>query len=99
MTNYKNEFGSKIYELNYDLLVSNPHAEIKSLVSWLCWEWNNLYLTPHLSKRSVSTRSNVQVRYPINSQSVGGWKNYKEMLKPVIEIVSHLDEYQEFFEN
>ena len=98
MTNYQNEFRSKIYELNYDLLVSNPHAEIKSLVSWLRWEWNNSYLTPHLSKRSVSTRSNVQVRSPINSQSVGGWKNYKEMLKPAIEIISQLDEYQEFIE-
>ena len=98
MKKYQNEFGSKIYELNYDLLVSESQKEIKSLVSWLGWTWNDLYLSPHLSKRSISTRSNVQVRSPINSHSVGGWKNYKEMLQPAIEIISQLYEYQDFNE-
>ena len=37
MTEYKNRFRSKIYDLNYDLLVSNPNKEIKSLISWLGW--------------------------------------------------------------
>ena len=98
MKKYQNEFGSKIYELNYDLLVSESRKEIKSLVSWLGWKWNDLYLSPHLSKRSISTRSNVQVRSPINSQSVGGWKNYKDMLQPAIEIISQFYEYQDFNE-
>ena len=99
MTKYQNEFSSKIYKLNYDLLVRDSRKEIKSLVCWLGWEWNDSYLSPHLSKRSISTRSNVQARSPINSKSVGGWKNYKEMLKPAIEIINKLDEYQEFNEN
>ena len=98
MTKYQNEFGSKIYELNYDLLVSDSRQEIKSLISWLGWTWNDSYLSPHLSKRSISTRSNVQVRSPINSQSVGGWKNYKDMLQPAIEIISQFYEYQDFNE-
>ena len=98
MKKYQNEFGSKIYELNYDLLVRDSRKEIKSLLSWLGWTWNDLYLSPHLSKRSISTRSNVQVRSPINSQSVGGWKNYKEMLQPAIEIISQLNEYQDYNE-
>ena len=99
MTKYQNEFGSKIYKLNYDLLVNDYRKEIKSLVCWLGWEWNDSYLSPHLSKRSISTRSNVEVRSPINSKSVGGWKNYKEMLKPAIEIINQLDEYKESNEN
>ena len=99
MTKYQNEFGSKIYKLNYDLLVSDYRKEIKSLVCWLGWKWNDSYLSPHLSKRSISTRSNVEVRSPINSKSVGGWKNYKDMLKPAIEIINRCDEYQETNEN
>ena len=99
MTKYQNEFGSKIYNLNYDLLVSDYLKEIKSLVRWLGWKWNDSYLSPHLSKRSISTRSNVEVRSPINSKSVGGWKNYKDMLKPAIEIINRCDEYQETNEN
>ncbi len=95
MTEYKNRFRSKIYDLNYDLLVSNPHKEIKSLISWLAWEWDDSYLSPHLNPRSVSTASNVQVRSPINSKSIGGWKNYKEMLKPAIEILAQTDKYQD----
>ena len=95
MTEYKNRFRSKIYELNYDLLVSNPNKEIKSLISWLGWEWDNKYLSPHLNPRSVSTASSVQVRSPINSQSIGGWKNYKNMLKPAIEILTQADKYRD----
>ena len=84
---YKKKYQSIIYSLNYDKLVNNPEDELKALINWLGWQWNDIYLSPHLNKRTVTTRSNVQVRSPINSKSVGGWKNYKEMLKPAIEIL------------
>ena len=91
MNKYKKKFKTIIYELNYDSLVTNPNQEIKSLISWLNWEWDDKYLSPHLNMRSVSTASNVQVRSPINSKSIGGWKNYKEMLQPVIDIFTKVD--------
>ena len=95
MTKYKNRFRSKIYDLNYDLLVSNPTKEIKSLIRWLDLEWDDQYLSPHLNRRSVTTESNVQVRSPINSKSTGGWKNYKEMLKPAMEIITENNKFQD----
>ena len=95
MTEYKHRFRSKIYDLNYDSLVSNPNQEIKSLISWLDWEWDDAYLSPHLNPRSVFTASKIQVRSPINSKSIGGWKNYKDMLKPAIEILTQTDKYQD----
>ncbi|MBW3041058.1 tetratricopeptide repeat-containing sulfotransferase family protein [Prochlorococcus marinus] len=95
MSKYKNRFRSKIYDLNYDSLVRNPNQEIKSLISWLDWKWDKTYLTPHLNPRSVLTASNVQVRSPINAKSIGGWKNYKDMLKPAIEILTQIDRYQD----
>ena len=95
MKKYKNRFPSKIYDLNYDSLVTNPNQEIKSLIKWLGWEWDDSYLSPHLNTRSVSTASNIQVRSPINSRSIGGWKNYKEMLKPAIEIITQIDRYRD----
>ena len=95
MTEYKNRFRSKIYDLNYDSLVTNPNEEIKSLISWLDWQWEDTYLSPHLNKRSVSTASNVEVRSPINSKSIGGWKNYKEMLKPSMEFITKYDKYRD----
>jgi len=94
MSNYKNRFRSKIYDLNYDSLVSNSNKEIKSLISWLDWKWEDSYLSPHLNKRSVLTSSSVQVRSPINSKSIGRWKNYKDMLQPAIEILTQTEKYQ-----
>ena len=95
MENYKTQFRTQIYDLNYDNLVTNPSKEIKSLISWLGWDWDKKYLSPHLNKRKVLTRSNVEVRSPINSKSVGGWKNYKEMLKPAIEIITQKVKYKD----
>ena len=95
MTEYKSRFKSKIYDCNYDKLVRNPKKEIKSLISWLGWKWDDKYLSPHLNPRTVSTASNIQVRSQINANSIGGWKNYKEMLKPAIEILSQNDKYQD----
>ena len=94
MRTYKKEFKNHIYSLNYDELVTHPSNEIKSLIRWLGWNWNDLYLSPHLNKRKVSTRSNVQVRSPINTKSLGGWKNYKEMLKPAMEIITKKEKYK-----
>ena len=95
MTQYKKRFKTKIYNLNYDSLVTNPNKEIRSLISWLGWKWDNQYLSPHLNPRSVRTASNVQVRSPINTKSLGGWKNYKEMLRPAMEIITKKDKYKD----
>ena len=94
MKAYKKEFKNHIFSLNYEKLVTYPSDEIKSLISWLGWNWNDLYLMPHLNNRKVSTRSNVQVRSAINTKSLGGWKNYKEMLRPAMEIITQNDKYQ-----
>ena len=94
MTKYKNKFKSKIYDFNYDSLVSNPKQEVKSLISWLGWKWEDKYLSPHLNPRTVTTASNIQVRSPINAKSLGGWKNYKEMLRPAMEIITQKDKYK-----
>ena len=59
------------------------------------WKWNDNYLSPHTNKRRVLTASDIQVRSPINPNSIGGWKNYKEMLEPVISILSKTDRFKE----
>ncbi|WP_269606349.1 tetratricopeptide repeat-containing sulfotransferase family protein [Prochlorococcus marinus] len=94
MGEYKKKYRSKIYDLNYDLLVKDPIGEIKSLIKWLDWEWKDCYLSPQLNKRSVLTASNIQVRSPINSKSIGGWKNYREMLQPAIDILVKHEKYK-----
>ena len=77
----------------------NPEKEIRELITWLGWEWNDLYLVPHLNKRSVSTASSVQVRSPINSNSLYGWQNYRGMLEPAIDIITNTEKYQEVYQS
>ncbi len=90
---YKKQFSSSIYYMNYDSLVTNPETTIKSLIKWLGWKWNNNYLSPHTNQRRVFTASDIQVRSPINPNSIGGWKNYKEMLKPAVSILSKTERF------
>ncbi len=94
MNIYKENYRTNIYDLNYDLLVKNPYKEIKLLINWLGWEWNESYLSPHLNERAVHTASDIQVRSPINSKSIGGWKNYKNMLRPSIEMLTQTKKYR-----
>ena len=82
---YQKRFPSNIYSLNYDSLVTEPSIEIKQLIQWLNWEWDQIYLTPQNVNRNIKTASVVQVRSPINSNSVNGWKRYQKMLKPAID--------------
>ena len=67
--------------MNYDKLVNDSETEIRKLIDWLGFRWDNSYLNPHKSKQGFFTASNVQVRSPINNKSVGGWQNYSKLLK------------------
>jgi hypothetical protein len=93
MSVFKQRYPQQIYTYNYDRLVTAPDIEIRALIYWLDWEWSDSYLAPHLNKRAVMTASQAQVRSPISAKSVGGWKRYKQMLKPAYDI---LVEYQPF---
>ena len=87
MNIYRKNCPQRIYSLNYDQLVSSPHMEIKSLIEWLNWDWDQRYLLPHLNERIVKTNSNVEVRFPINNKSIGKWRNYQDLLEPAINLL------------
>ncbi len=91
MKEYKSNYNKSIYTLDYDKLVLDPDREIKNLISWMGWDWKEIYKLPHLSNRTISTASKVQVRSPINRNSIGEWKNYKDLLEPAIKILKEND--------
>ena len=86
MSFYKEKYKKHIYFLNYDNLVNNPNEEIKKLLNWLGFRWNDNYLKPYENKQGFFTASNVQVRSPINNKSVGGWKKYSEMMEEALQV-------------
>ncbi len=88
MNEYKSKFGSIIYSYDHDEVVKNPKETIQYLINWLDWEWDEKYLSPQKSKRSVFTASSAQVRKKINSNSSGCWKKYEDLLEPISELFS-----------
>ena len=91
MEKYKSIFNTKIYFLNYDELVVNPKKEIKSLLSWLGWEYNKNYLYPQLDPTTVNRSSNFNEL--INTKYLNIWKNYKKLLQPAIELIYSNEKY------
>mgnify|MGYP002827088533 FL=1 len=92
ITKYKKRYPKHIYTICYDNLVLQPEKEIKLLVNWLNLKWENCYLEHHKFSRDVQTASKIQVRSPINSKSLGNWKNYKNIFQPYLIENSKLSE-------
>lgn len=94
MREYKNRHPNSIYTFNYDSFVNNPESTLKHLTKWLNLEWHDNYLLPEKAKRTILTFSVIQARQPINRRSLGGWKNYQNLLEEPKEkiIQSHLFE-------
>ena len=88
MNSNKIDFPDQIFTFNYDEFTASPEVMIKPLIDWLGVEWNDDYLSPEQNKRVVTTASVVQVRKPISNKSVGGWKNYKELLQPAERVLA-----------
>ena len=80
---YHEKFGEHIYKITYEKLVTDPNNEIKKLIDWLNFKWDEKYLSPNRNNRIVTTASRIQVRSPINSKSIGGWKKYEDLLLPI----------------
>ena len=85
MDEYKKQFRSIIYSYDHDEVVQNPKKNIRSLINWLEWEWDDKYLSPQKNRRTVFTASSAQVRQKINTNSSGYWKKYEDLLKPFSE--------------
>ena len=83
---YREKYKKYIYFLSYDKLVNDPETEIRKIIDWLGFSWDDSYLRPDKSQQGFFTASNVQVRSQINNQSVGGWMKYKELMKEPINL-------------
>ena len=99
MKEFKKKFPDSIYELSYENLVRYPNKEIKSLIKWIGWNWEEKFLKPERNKRIIQTASSSQARAPIYSTSIDNWRNYIEILKPAIEIINEREKHEEEFLN
>jgi len=73
-----------ILDVNYESLVSDPEPAIRRIIEFAGLPWDEACLSPQLSNRHIVTSNQWQVRQPINTASVGRWRNYEEWLQPLI---------------
>jgi hypothetical protein len=78
----------RILDVQYEEMVSDPETQIRRLLEHCELSWHPGCLTPHETKRPVNTASATQVNSPINTRSIGRWKNYEKHLGPLIEALS-----------
>ncbi len=95
MNQYKEKYDSSIYFLNYDLLVTDPEMQIKKLLYWLGWDFEDKYLYPRLDMTTnIYKKENNSI---LDSHELFSWQNYQDMLKPAINIVKQEQKYDYLF--
>jgi len=72
-------------EVQYEDMVADLEGQTRRMLDYCGLEWNDACLAFHKTERPVRTASGAQVREPIYKKSVGRWRAYEEVLKPLIE--------------
>lgn len=65
MRHWQSQYGERIYQLNYESLVTEQEKETRKLVEYLGLNWEDACLSPHKNKRSFRTASQQQVRQKV----------------------------------
>jgi hypothetical protein len=75
--------GPSLIEVDYETLVQAPEPEIRRILAALDLAFEAACLEPHKTAGPVRTASMVQVREPISTTRVGGWRRYASQLEPL----------------
>jgi hypothetical protein len=87
MSHWHKAASGKILNLSYEQLTSNFEDECKNLISFCGLDWEVGCLEFHDNAAPSMTASLAQVREPVYTSSVGRWKNYREQLQPLENIL------------
>jgi len=86
---WKNKYPSKIFDLNYEDLVTLPEKTIKDLLKFCDLEWDPNCLNHHLNNSAIKTASINQARKPIYNTSKNLNKNYSDNLAEMFSILKN----------
>ena len=72
--------GNPILEVRYEDLVSRPDEVIPDILSHAGLKFEPRCLSPHEAQLPVMTASMAEVRQPIHTASISGWRRYESQL-------------------
>jgi len=84
MDHWKSVIPECIYESQYEDLTQNPEAEVRKLLDFLGLPWEEGCLKFNETEQTIKTFSRTAVRNPINTGSIGRWRNYEKHLSQII---------------
>lgn len=74
--------GDTLLTVPYEQLVTEPDAWIPKVLAHCGLSDEPGVRNFHLSKRPVRTASMAQVRRPLNTSAIGGWRRYEKQMQP-----------------
>ena len=75
-------------DVQYEELVEDIEEGARRLIAHCGLEWNDACLDFHRTSRVVQTASATQVRQPIYRTSVGRWREYGDLLQPLLQVLA-----------
>jgi tetratricopeptide (TPR) repeat protein len=76
-----------ILDLPYEDLVSEPEIWSRKMLDFIGLPWDASCLEFHRTGRTVSTFSKWQARQKINRSSIERWRNYRQFVGPLLNLV------------
>jgi tetratricopeptide (TPR) repeat protein len=86
MNHWKGVMPDRIFELNYETLTASPDFEVRRMLNFLGLPWEESVLKFNERGSIIRTLSRLQVRKPINRDSVARWRNYEKHIGPIIAV-------------
>jgi len=80
---WRNLFGDRLHNVEYEALVDKPENEIRALLDYCGLDFDPTCLRFHENRQGVITHSAAQVREPINKRSLERRSKYGEALMPL----------------
>lgn len=78
-------------DVRYEDVVADLEGQARRLVAHCGLEWEDRCLAFHETQRPVNTASVAQVRQPIYRDSVGRWRPYRDLLRPLLHALDSDD--------
>ncbi|MGI9293585.1 MAG: tetratricopeptide repeat-containing sulfotransferase family protein [Pseudomonadales bacterium] len=77
---------SKIFDLEYEALVTDQETVTRALLNYCDLAWDEQCLDFTSNTRAVRTNSAAQVRGQLNTDAVARWETYREHLQPLLRL-------------
>ncbi|MBF7073085.1 sulfotransferase [Glaciecola sp. MH2013] len=82
MAHFHNKYPRAIFDINYEALVRDPHANIQALINFCGIKTKKAQQKSELNSLTrIKTLSSTQAIAPVSAGSIGSYKNYEEQLR------------------